>query len=218
MTNLIYYVAMRRSKRFLCEKYGAEFYRRFKKNADRIFREIIPQVPDIGYSIFSFNYQFGPAYIAWYKSFQLEGLKQEEIDGNIWRMNERMVSVIPRPFMRATGKAYFGGFQRKAAEHMKRQESGRLHPYDWVIEYRKIDSNRFEIDITECAMQKLARQLGADGLLPGICRMDYLFSHLMGNGFVRTKTLGDGDACCNCQYAIVGTCDWSPENGFIDRK
>lgn len=37
-------------------------------------------------------------------------------------------------------------------------------------------------------------------------------------GFERTKTLGDGDECCNCRYYIKGDCDWSPEKGFNDRK
>ena len=59
---------------------------------------------------------------------------------------------------------------------------------------------------------------GARAMLPGICRIDYLFSHLMGNGFTRTQTLGDGDACCNCRYQLKGTCEWSPEKGFLDRK
>jgi hypothetical protein len=48
--------------------------------------------------------------------------------------------------------------------------------------------------------------------------MDYLMANLMGNGFTRTKTLGDGDNCCNCSYSKVGYCEWSPEKGFIERK
>jgi hypothetical protein len=66
--------------------------------------------------------------------------------------------------------------------------------------------------------EKLAHDFDADGLLPGICRMDFLFSNLMGNGFERTKTLGDGDDCCSCRYHLVGNCNWSPKKGFIDRK
>ena len=44
----------------------------------------------------------------------------------------------------------------------------------------------------------------AEGMLPGICRMDYLFASRMKNGFERTKTLGDGDECCNCRYFSRG--------------
>ena len=64
----------------------------------------------------------------------------------------------------------------------------------------------------------LSKELGAEGLLPGVCRGDYLSAHLMGNGFERTKTLGDGDDCCNCRYYVKGDCDWSPDKGFENRK
>jgi hypothetical protein len=99
-----------------------------------------------------------------------------------------------------------------------RQDRGELHPYDWHLTYREVSANTFEIDITECGLKKLAHDFAADGLLPGICRMDYLFSWLMGNGFERTRTLGDGDDCCNCRYHLVGDCEWSPEKGFETRK
>ena len=129
-----------------------------------------------------------------------------------------MATAIPSYFLHSTGKSYMNGFRKKAAHHVERQNLGELHPYDWKIAYRDIDENCFEIDITECAMKKLAHKLGAEGLLPGICRMDYLFSSIMGNGFIRTKTLGDGDDCCNCHYELDGQCEWAPEKGFSDRK
>jgi len=77
-----------------------------------------------------------------------------------------------------------------AAAHIKRQQQNKLHPYDWRVTYRGVSGNTFELDITECVLKKLAHDFDADGLLPGICRMDFLFSHLLGNGFERTKTLG----------------------------
>ena len=218
MMKLIYTLTMHRSKRYLIKKYSKEFWKNFKANADKTFAEILPQVPDIGNSIFSFNYEFGPSYIAWYKSFLKLGFTGEEAIQNIWMMNEKMVTTIPRPFLKATGKTYLNGFRKKAAAHDALQEKGKLHPYDWNITYREINQNSFEIDIAECGLKKLAHQFDADGLLPGICRMDYLFSNLMGNGFVRSKTLGDGDSCCNCHYDLVGECEWAPEKGFAERK
>jgi hypothetical protein len=93
-----------------------------------------------------------------------------------------------------------------------------MHPYDWKIRYRNINDKVFEIDIYECAMIKVCRDYDAMGLFPAMCRMDYLFSHYMGNGFERTRTLGDGDDCCNCRYILPGTCEWPSEKGFEDRK
>jgi len=218
MIKLIYHLTLHRSKCYLIQKYGKVFWKKFKANSDKTFAEILPQVPDIGDSIFSFSYEFGPSYIAWYKSFLELGSTQDEIIQNIWTMNEMMVTTIPRPFLKATGKIYLNGFRKKAATHVTRQVKGNLHPFDWAITYREINQNSFELDITECGLKKLAHQFKADGLLPGICRMDYLLANLMGTGFVRTKTLGDGDDCCNCHYDLIGKCNWSPEKGFTDRK
>lgn len=146
------------------------------------------------------------------------GLSSDEAGREIWAMNECLVTMIPRWLMPLSVKAYIGGFRKKAAEHAKKTRANALHPYDWKIAYREINENTFEIDITECAMLKLAKDFDVLGMYPAICRMDYLFSHYMGNGFERTKTLGDGDECCNCRYHIVGNCEWSPEKGFESRR
>ncbi len=209
---------MARSRRFIINENGRDFLNKFRLLSKRHFNEILPKVPDIGESIFSFNYEFAPPYVAWYKSFIELGLTGDDAIKNIWKMNEKMVTAIPKSFLHLTGKTYMNGFRKKAAKHVERQNRGELHPYDWKVAFRDIDKNSFEIDITECAMKKLMHDLEADGLLPGICRMDYLFSSVMGNGFVRTKTLGDGNDCCNCHYDLEGKCEWSPEKGFAGRK
>ena len=215
---VIYSIAMLRSSKTLIRRYGNHFWIGFKKRSKDELLMILAHTPDIGKSIFSFNYKFGPAYIAWYKTFMELGLGQQETWENIWVMNENLVTVIPKFLMHFTGKTYINGFREKAAEHVERQFRNELHPYDWRVSYREINNNSFELDITECGIKKLAHDFDAEGLLPGICRMDYLFSHLMGNGFERTKTLGDGDDCCNCRYQIIGTCEWLPEKGFQERR
>lgn len=218
MYKMIYNLTMFRNKKLLTAKYGSDFWHKFKKRSCELLHEILQKTPDIGKSVFSFNYKFAPAYIAWYKTFLELGISQNETIKNIWAMNEKMVTTIPKAILHVTGKTYFNSFRKKANEHLIRQNDNKLHPYDWQIEFRNIDVNCFEIDIKTCGIKKLAHDFAADELLPGICRMDYLFASLMKNGFTRTKTLGDGDDCCNCHYEITGKCEWSPEKGFIDRK
>lgn len=133
-------------------------------------------------------------------------------------MNERMARALPGFLLKILGRVFWNSIGRQAPAHEARQKAGRLHPYDWKIAYRAVDANTREVDILECAYIKLANDFDARGMLPGVCRMDYLFSHLMGNGFTRTKTLADGDECCNCRYQRKGACEWSPEKGFADRK
>lgn len=61
-------------------------------------------------------------------------------------------------------------------------------------------------------------QFEVESMLPSICRMDYLTSHYLKNGFLRDKTLGDGDEMCNNKFYINGECEWAPEKGFRHRK
>jgi hypothetical protein len=218
MERMMYLFAMLRSRKSLIQKYGMAFWGRFKKLSKEKLAVILPATPDIGKGIFSASYRFGCVYIALYKAFMELGMQQQEAWENIWLISAKMMKTVPKFLRYQVGKAYYGGFHKKAAAHVERQQRNELHPYDWRIVYREINDNTFEIDITECGIKKLAHDFGADGLLPGICRLDYLLSHLMKNGFERTKTLGDGDNCCNCRYHIVGTCEWSPEKGFEGRK
>ncbi len=214
----IYRYTMLRSRRGLIRQYGKAFWNSFRSLSLRYFRDIAPQVPDIGESIFSLNYAFLPAYVAWYRAFSDLNVEPEQIDRCIWFMNDRMITNIPNWLAKAIGKRYYHSFQKKAKSHLQRQAENRSHPLDWRIAYRKLNEETFEIDILSCPFQQLSAKFGAAGLLPGICRMDYLFANRLGNGFSRTKTLGDGDDCCNCHYELIGNCLWAPETGFIDRK
>lgn len=218
MEKIIYSITMKKSKSYLIGKYSKEWYDSFCALSLQIFHEILPRVPDIGDSIFSFNYKFAPAYIAWYKAFSELEIRQEETIQNIWIMNEKMIKIIPGFLLHIVGKSYFSSFRKKTVKHLHRQNTTGIHPYDWQIDYREIDDNCFEIDIKTCGIKKLAEEFEVNGLLPGICRMDYLFANLMNNGFERTKTLGDGDDCCNCRYFLKGSCEWAPEKSFEYRK
>ena len=218
MERFLFRLSMLRSRRALIAKYDKQFWKYFKKLSIEKLNTILPLTPDIWKSIFSFNYKFGPLYIAWYQSLLELGLSQKESWEVIWLINEKLLTTFPRFVLRTMGRSNFYGMKKNAPIHVKRQTNGELHPNDWHIEFRPINASELEIDITECGLQKLARQFECSDLLPGICRLDYLMSNLMENGFKRTKTLGDGDDCCNGCFQLHGTCGWAPERGFADRK
>lgn len=218
MEKMIYRIAMYRSKKYLISRYSKEWFRKFSKDSKRRLDDILPKISDIGKSIFSFNYKFAPSYIAWYLTLEEMGLSKDETAEIIWALNENMIHMVPSFLMHMVGKSYFNSFRKKAPQHMQRQKSTGVHPYDWQIQYRDVDANCFEIDILACGIKKLAADFHAEGMLPGVCRMDYLYANMMKNGFERTKTLGDGDECCNCRYYLEGDCEWAPEKGFVNRK
>lgn len=215
---IIFNIVLWSSRKEIINRYSKEFYIKFHELARENLDNIIDEIPNIGDSIFALNYCFGPCYISWYKAYLELGLNSQSANEMIWKMNELFINLVPKAFMGMVGNKYIGYFRRKGKKHEFLSERNEVHSFDWKIRYRNINSSTFEIDIYECGMIKLCDKFNAMGLLPMMCRMDYLFSHYMRCGFERTKTLADGDECCNCRYIMGGSCQWAPEKGFKDRK
>lgn len=214
MQKFIYRLTMCRSKGHIQKQYGKSFWKSFREHSDAVFRQVAAELPDIGDSIFSFNYAYAPSYVAWYRSMRQLGLDAGQADDLMWKMNEKMLLSVPKPFLHMAGKSYLNSFRKKAKQHLQRQGKPGFSEYDWLIDYRDIDANSFEIDIRRCGFITVAKKYGVEGMLPGICSVDYMVSHYMGNGFSRTKTLGDGDECCNCHYELTGKCPLRAPEGM----
>lgn len=214
MQKFIYRLTMCRSKGYIQKQYGKSFWKSFREHSDAVFRQVAAELPDIGDSIFSFNYAYAPSYVAWYRSMRQLGLDAGQADDLMWKMNEKMLLSVPKPFLHMAGKSYLNSFRKKAKQHLQRQGKPGFSEYDWLIDYRDIDANSFEIDIRRCGFITVAKKYGVEGMLPGICSVDYMVPHYMGNGFSRTKTLGDGDECCNCHYELTGKCPLRAPEGM----
>lgn len=214
MQKFIYRLTMCRSKGYIQKQYGKSFWKSFREHSDAVFRQVAAELQDIGDSIFSFNYAYAPSYVAWYRSMRQLGLDAGQADDLMWKMNEKMLLSVPKPFLHMAGKSYLNSFRKKAKQHLQRQGKPGFSEYDWLIDYRDIDANSFEIDIRRCGFITVAKKYGVEGMLPGICSVDYMVSHYMGNGFSRTKTLGDGDECCNCHYELTGKCPLRAPEGM----
>ncbi len=214
MQKFIYRLTMCRSKGYIQKQYGKSFWKSFREHSDAVFRQVAAELSDIGDSIFSFNYAYAPSYVAWYRSMRQLGLDAGQADDLMWKMNEKMLLSVPKPFLHMAGKSYLNSFRKKAKQHLQRQGKPGFSEYDWLIDYRDIDANSFEIDIRRCGFITVAKKYGVEGMLPGICSVDYMVSHYMGNGFSRTKTLGDGDECCNCHYELTGKCPLRAPEGM----
>ena len=214
MQKFIYRLTMCRSKGYIQKQYGKSFWKSFREHSDAVFRQVAAELPDIGDSIFSFNYAYAPSYVAWYRSMRQLGLDAGQADDLMWKMNEKMLLSVPKPFLHMAGKSYLNSFRKKAKQHLQRQGKPGFSESDWLIDYRDIDANSFEIDIRRCGFITVAKKYGVEGMLPGICSVDYMVSHYMGNGFSRTKTLGDGDECCNCHYELTGKCPLRAPEGM----
>lgn len=215
----IFFLMTKTSKKNLLKEFGSDFYKNFKKLSKQYLEEMIPQVPNIGKSIFSLNYNYGPCYFAWYKALLKLDLEKEKALNLIWQINEDFIKAFPKALLHWFAKnMYLGVFRRMAVEAEYKGKNSMLEPFDWRIEYVDIDKNTFAINIYECGMLKLAQKLGFTEMFPHVCRMDYLFSHYFDNAFKRNGTLGDGCKYCDCWYKFPGQCEWAPEKGFLNRK
>ena len=133
-------------------------------------------------------------------------------------INENLLISIPYRYMKIYGKMYLNKFRKNAIKHIQKQNTVGVLPFDWEIKYRELGKSKFEICVLSCGICELSKTYDVQGILPGICRMDYLFSKYMHNGFERDKTIGNGDSICNCRYDINGESDWNPQKGFDSRK
>ena len=96
MMKFIYHLTMLRSRKMIQNKYGSAFWKRFKNESDKLFKEVLKRTPDIGANVFSFNYAYAPSYVAWYKTMRSLGLDARQADELMWLMNEKMLLTVPR--------------------------------------------------------------------------------------------------------------------------
>ena len=61
MQAFIYRLTMMRSKPYIQKTYGKSFWKQFQALSDPVFHQVSKELPDIGNSIFSFNYAYAPS-------------------------------------------------------------------------------------------------------------------------------------------------------------
>jgi hypothetical protein len=216
--DMIFVLTMKASKKTLQDELGLSRYVEFTAYSKQKLVQIKKDVPSVKGSIYASNYQFCICYIAWYKAFLKLGISIDNTGKLIWQMNEDLIRMVPKWLLKMSTRRFLQGTIKKARQHQKRSEENLVPEFDWKLRIMQTEADTFEVDIYECGMLKLGGKYDAMGMFPDVCRMDYLMAHYMGHGFIRIKTLADGDDCCNCQYKIGGSCEWAPEKRFVHRK
>ena len=83
---------------------------------------------------------------------------------------------------------------KKIVEAKKSHNS--IYKMDWEFTYEKKE-DEFYCTYTKCGVCKLAAIEHVEEFLPCMCKMDYAKFELLGAELIRTKTLSNGDECCN---------------------
>lgn len=94
-------------KKGIQKAYGADFFQRFAALSRQRLEEMLPHVPDIGDSIFAFNYLYGPCYFAWYQALRDLNIDETTALNLIWPINGGLVKSIPGPLLRWFGKQMY---------------------------------------------------------------------------------------------------------------
>ena len=82
----------------------------------------------------------------------------------------------------------------KGAARSKKRE----YPMDWVFDFSyDLTVPEYFVSHHECGVCKIARQENLFFLMPHMCVMDYPTIEYKGGKLIRSKTLGNGDDCCN---------------------
>lgn len=217
---IVYHFTLAFSKGMLKSALGADFWHEFKKRSDARFAELMSDFESIGDSLFAFNYAYAPCYVAWYTVMDSLGINAHDRDVWMLRMTERIFLTMPKFMVRALGKPYYRNMAKLAEATQKRREKSAkpLHPFDWDIAFSRVDDDNFELDIKTCGFVAYTKKYGGEGMLPGICQVDYMMADYMNVGMTRTQTLGGGGKVCDFKYCLSGSCTFDMEKRLAERR
>lgn len=164
----------------------------YRKKVKREYKAMLLRTPDIGGSSLEMN-----LYIAAFV-FSLHKAEPNKITPDI--VNEMVTAVFDSPFMIKAHKnkkctLFTDKVQdKKLAESRASQNS--KYELDWKFEYKK-GNNEFYNTYTECGICKLGLRENCFEFVPCLCNMDERNYRNEGGKLHRTKTLAQGDDCCD---------------------
>lgn len=164
----------------------------YKKKVKAEYKAMLLRTPDIGGSSLEMN-----LYIAAFV-FSLYKAEPDKITPDI--VNEMVTAVFDSPFMIKAHKnkkcvLFTDKVQdQKVKESIASQNS--KYELDWKFHYEK-GVDEFYNTYTECGICKLGKRENCFEFVPCLCNMDERNYRNMGGELHRTKTLGQGDECCN---------------------
>lgn len=176
----------------LAEIYPDMDMKDYKKKVKREFKAMLLRTPDIGGSSLEMN-----LYIAAFV-FSLHKAEPDKIDPDV--VNEMVTAVFDSPFMvkaHANKKCTLFTDEvqdKKVQESIASQAS--KYELDWKFHYEK-GIDEFYNTYTECGICKLGKRENCFEFVLCLCNMDERNYRNEGGQLHRTKTLAQGDDCCN---------------------
>lgn len=164
----------------------------YRKKVKREYRAMLLRTPDIGGSSLEAN-----LYIAAFV-FSLYKAAPDKITVDI--VNQMVDAVFDCPFMVKAHKnkkctLFTDKVQDKKVRESQASQNSK-YELDWKFQYQK-GVDEFYNTYTECGICKLGMRENCFAFVPCLCNMDERNYRNEGGELHRTKTLANGDECCN---------------------
>lgn len=165
----------------------------------REFKEIIKRQPDIGG--YRNNLLMGlylAAYLAAVYKARSDTVTEEVFAGLVEAI---CYSDIMRKMNQ--GKNFFTEKNMNTRNRLAGDAWFNRFPDNWKYTFSyNMGIPECRITYTKCAICEMAKRENCFHLVRYMCTTDYASQELMGNTLIRTKTLGNGDECCD--FHIIG--------------
>ena len=164
----------------------------YKKNVKKEFKAMLERTPDIGGSSLEMNLYIAAFVFSLHKAAP-EIINPETVDAMVTAVFESPFIVKVHKHKKCT--LFSDKVQdRKLLESKASQNSE--YELDWKFDYQK-GTDEFYNTYTECGICKLGKRENCFAFVPCLCNMDERSYRLEGGELHRTKTLANGDDCCN---------------------
>ena len=167
----------------------------FKKEHLKEYKAMIKRTPSIGSpkeNIFA-PVMYLACYLFSYYKADPKKITMDVFDGmvNAVCYNERMKKMYKN-------KSCFDSKKMERYRQGALRSQKKEYPMDWVFEFSfNPDVPEYYITHRQCGVCMIGKQENLSFLLPHMCVMDYPTIEFSGGKLLRTKTLGNGDDCCD---------------------
>ena len=166
--------------------------RAFKKRVKQEFKAMLQRTPDVGGSFLESNLYVAAFVFSFYKADE-ERVTPEIVDKMVDSVFDSPLLVKLHKLKKCT--LFDEEVQNVKLEKSKDSQNSK-YELDWKFEYVK-GENEFFNTFTECGICKLGLRENCFQFVPCLCNMDERHYRLEGGELHRTKTIANGDDCCD---------------------
>lgn len=185
------------------------------------YERLIPEIPYIGGQKNSFTTLLigGISNLAMFRTLENEGFTYSDI-GEFYYEYRDIYNKIRKNTLKKIGKDPTNyPFESEYIDYVKKlceETQKRKYPDDWIGDYIEGDGNSFEwgFNFHQCGIHKVFKRLGAEKYVAFLCLSDFSEANILGFGFKRTRTLGNGSPLCDHRYVknYKTPRAWPPDN------